>query len=65
MTPQEQELLQRFLEDFKQAPKAPIDTQAEHLIKQAVAARPDSAYLLVQQTLLQRLALEQAQARTD
>lgn len=63
MTPQEQEKLQQFLGQLRQAGGVQRDPEADALINAAVSRQPDAAYLLVQRTLLQDQALEAAQAR--
>nr|WP_217344594.1 DUF2076 domain-containing protein [Noviherbaspirillum sp. L7-7A]MBV0878757.1 DUF2076 domain-containing protein [Noviherbaspirillum sp. L7-7A] len=63
MTPQEQEKLQQFLSQLKQAGGVQRDPDADAMINAAVSRQPDAAYLLVQRTLLQDQALETAQAR--
>lgn len=63
MTPQEQEKLQQFLSQLKQAGGVQRDPEADAMINAAVSRQPDAAYLLVQRTLLQDQALEAAQAR--
>jgi hypothetical protein len=51
MTPQEKELLQRFLADMAGARAGQKDPEAEALIREAVSRHPDAAYLLVQRAL--------------
>jgi hypothetical protein len=63
MTPQEQEKLQQFLSQLKQAGGVQRDPEADAMINATVSRQPDAAYLLVQRTLLQDQALEAAQAR--
>ena len=63
MTPQEHEKLQQFLDQMRQAQGVQRDPEADALINAAVSRQPDSAYLLVQRTLLQEQALEAARAR--
>jgi hypothetical protein len=63
MTPQERDLLTAFLANLAAADTPVPDPEALSLIRNAVSARPDAAYLLVQQTLMQQAALGQAQAR--
>jgi len=63
MTPQEQEKLQQFLIQLRQAQGVQRDPEADAMINAAVSRQPDSAYLLVQRTLLQEQALEAARAR--
>lgn len=63
MTPEERELLTRFLQDLTQASPGPKDPEAARLISDAVNANPDAPYLLVQHTILSDQALRAAQAR--
>jgi hypothetical protein len=63
MTPQEQELLSTFLDNLGRAQPDNKDADAEAMIRRAVARQPDAAYILVQQALLQEIALRNAQAR--
>jgi hypothetical protein len=63
MTPQEQEKLQNFLNQMRQAQGVQRDPEADAIITAAVTRQPDAAYLLVQRTLLQEQALEAARAR--
>lgn len=63
MTPQENEKLQNFLGQLKQAQGVQRDPEADAMITAAVSRQPDAAYLLVQRTLLQDQALEAAQSR--
>ena len=63
MTPQEQEKLQQFLNQMRQAQGVQRDPEADAIINAAVSRQPDAAYLLVQRTLLQEQAIEAARAR--
>src|SRR5688572_28214283 len=51
MTPQEKQLLERFLADMAAARAGQKDPEAESLIRDAVSRQPDAAYLLVQRAL--------------
>jgi uncharacterized protein len=62
MTPQEQEILNRFLTQLASAPVSNIDADAERLINNSVTKQPHAAYLLVQRALLLEQALNQSQA---
>ncbi|PPD04816.1 MAG: ABC transporter substrate-binding protein [Methylobacter sp.] len=62
MQPQERELLNSFLNQLNSAQAAGKDTEAEAMIKQAVAKQPDAAYLLVQRAMLMNQALESLKA---
>jgi hypothetical protein len=63
MTPQEKELLTTLLDRLKNAPTQAKDPEADALIRQATAERPDMPYYLVQTALIQDLSLHQAQQR--
>jgi hypothetical protein len=63
MTPDERQLLSRFLQDLAQARAGQKDPEAAGLIAQAVNANPDAPYLLVQHTVMADQALHAAQAR--
>ena len=66
MTPQEKELLTRFLQQLVSAQAGQKDAEAEALIKEAAARQPDAAYLLVQRALQleQLLQASQEQVKT-
>jgi len=63
MTPQEQQLLDDFLQRLAAAGSVMKDPQADALIRQRLASQPDALYLLVQRSLLQQQALEGAKAQ--
>jgi uncharacterized protein len=63
MTPEERQLLDRFLQDLAQARPGPKDAEAERLINDAFAHNTDSPYLLVQHAVLADQSLHAAQAR--
>jgi len=63
MTPQERELLEGFLSNLEKMHATSVDTEAEALIRRAMYNQPQALYLLVQQTLLQQIALRDAQAQ--
>jgi hypothetical protein len=63
MTPQEQQLLEDFLQRLVGAGGVAKDPQADALIRQRLASQPDALYLLVQRSLLQQQALENAKAQ--
>jgi hypothetical protein len=60
MTPQESQVLQKFLTQLTQAHVSAEDPDAAAMIRRAVAQQPDAAYLLVQRALLLAQALQQA-----
>jgi hypothetical protein len=63
MTPQEQQLIEDFLQRLANAGPVAKDPQADALIRQRLAGQPDALYLLVQRSLLQQQALENAKAQ--
>ncbi|HEY4030093.1 MAG TPA: DUF2076 family protein [Caulobacteraceae bacterium] len=63
MTPDERILLSNFLRDLAQARASGKDAEAEGMIKEAFAANPDAAYLIVQHAILSDQALQTAQQR--
>lgn len=63
MTPQERDLVQGLLDRLASAPPQQKDPEAEALIRAAVQRNPDAAYLLVQSTIVQDFALQEAQKR--
>lgn len=60
MNTQEREQLSHFLQQLAEVRLSQKDHDAEEMIRQAVAAQPDAAYLLVQRALLQDQALNGA-----
>jgi uncharacterized protein len=63
MTPQEQLLLDDFLQRLAAVSGVAKDAQADTLIRQRLADQPDALYLLVQRSLLQQHALDAAKAQ--
>ncbi|HEX7816534.1 DUF2076 family protein [Dyella sp.] len=63
MTPQEQQLLEDFLQRLSAVQGAAKDPQADALIQRYLSAHPDALYLLVQRCLLQQHALDTAKAQ--
>ena len=63
MTLQEKELLTRFLQQFATAQAPQKDSEAEAMIRDAVARQPDAGYLLVQRTLQLEQLLQASQER--
>lgn len=63
MTPHETALVTILLERLKKVDSAPMDPEAETLIRQTTAERSDVAYHLVQTVLMQDLSLHVAQSR--
>lgn len=60
MSPQDSQMLHDFLSQLIQARGLQKDPEADALIQRAVAQQPDAAYLLVQRSLLQEQALNNA-----
>lgn len=63
MNPQEQQLLEDFLQRLAAVRGVAKDPQADSLIQQRLASQPDALYLLVQRSLLQQQALDNAKAQ--
>jgi hypothetical protein len=63
MTPDERNLLTRFLQDLTRVRGVSKDAEAAGLIDQTIRANPDAAYLLVQHAILSDQALYAAQGR--
>lgn len=63
MNTDERTLLGRFLEDLVSARAGTKDAEADGLIRQALAANPDAAYLLVQHAIVADQSLHAAQQR--
>ncbi|MEI7447756.1 MAG: DUF2076 family protein [Burkholderiales bacterium] len=63
MTPDERTLLNNFLDELAAARGGSKDSEADGLIRQALAANPDAGYLLVQHAIVADQSLHAAQAR--
>ena len=63
MTPQERDLLSRFLDDLSRSNPGQKDAEAQAAIDRALSSNPDGAYVLVQHAILSDQALIAAQAR--
>jgi hypothetical protein len=63
MTPEERQLLTGLADRIRNAPAQQRDEEAAALIRELVQARPDTAYILAQTTLMQDFALRSAQAQ--
>jgi uncharacterized protein len=61
MTPDERDLLQRFLGDLAQTRGVAKDPEAAGMIDQALRDNPDAGYLLVQHAIMSDQALHAAQ----
>jgi uncharacterized protein len=63
MTPQEQNLLNDLIRRIEQTPLTEKDPEAEQLLNSTLGRNPDALYVLAQTVLVQKYALEQAQAQ--
>src|SRR5216683_4421434 len=63
MTPQEQEMLGDLIERVQKTQLAEKDMDAEQMLQQGLGQNPDALYILAQTVLVQKYALEQAQAQ--
>ncbi len=63
MTPQERDLVTALIARLKQQGNQPKDSEADALIRRAVAEQPDIPYLLAQTVLIQDMTLRNAETR--
>src|SRR5271154_7427912 len=63
MTPQEQEMIGDLMDRVQKTELAEKDMDAEQMLQQGLGQNPDSLYILAQTVLVQKYALEQAQAQ--
>jgi len=63
MTPQEQEMLGDLIDRVQKTQLAEKDMDAEQMLQQGLGRNPDALYVLAQTVLVQKYALEQAQAQ--
>jgi hypothetical protein len=63
MTPQEQDMIGGLIDRVQKTQLAEKDMDAEEMLQQGLGANPDSLYILAQTVLVQKYALEQAQAQ--
>jgi hypothetical protein len=63
VTPQEEQLLNSLVERVSQTQLQEKDPDAEALLNKQLGSNPDALYILAQTTLVQNIALEQAQAQ--
>ena len=61
MTPEERNVLLPLLDKLKETNVSEKDAEADQLIHQTLASKPDAAYILAQTVLMQDFALHQAQ----
>jgi hypothetical protein len=63
MTPQEQEMIGDLIDRVQKTKLAEKDMDAEQMLQQGLGKNPDALYILAQTVLVQKYALEQAQAQ--
>jgi uncharacterized protein len=63
MTPQEQEMIADLIDGVQKTQLAEKDMDAEQMLQQGMGRNPDALYILAQTVLVQKYALEQAQAQ--
>ncbi|HTC74712.1 MAG TPA: DUF2076 domain-containing protein [Edaphobacter sp.] len=63
MTPQEQEMIGDLIDRVQKTELAEKDMDAEQMLQQGLGRNPDALYILAQTVLVQKYALEQAQAQ--
>ena len=63
MTPQEQDMIGGLIDRIQKTQLAEKDMDAEQMLQQGLGSNPDSLYILAQTVLVQKYALEQAQAQ--
>lgn len=63
MTPQEQEMIGDLIDRVQKTQLAEKDMDAEQMLQRGLGQNPDALYILAQTVLVQKYALEQAQAQ--
>ena len=63
MTPQEQDMISGLIDRVEKTQLAEKDIDAEQMLQQGLGRNPDALYILAQTVLVQKYALEQAQAQ--
>src|SRR5271170_8368060 len=63
MTPQEQEMIGDLIDRVQKTQLAEKDMDAEQMLQEGLGRNPDALYILAQTVLVQKYALEQAQAQ--
>src|SRR5271170_1570787 len=63
MTPQEQEMIGDLIDRVQKTQLAEKDMDAVQMLQQGMGRNPDALYILAQTVLVQKYALEQAQAQ--
>jgi uncharacterized protein len=65
LTPQEEQLLNSLIDRLNQTTLQEKDPDAEALLNQRLAGKPDAVYMLAQTVLVQNIALDQAKAQVS
>src|ERR1700753_1529938 len=65
MTPEEEQMLNDLTDRVSQTRLTEKDPEAEQLLNSSLGRNPDSLYILAQTVLVQKYALEQAQAQIN
>jgi hypothetical protein len=65
MTPEERQLLSALADRVRNVPAQQKDPEAEQFLRQLVAQRPDTVYVLAQTVIMQDFALRNAQAQIE
>ncbi len=63
MTPQEQDMIGGLIDRVQKTQLAEKDMDAEEMLQEGLGKNPDALYILAQTVLVQKYALEQAQAQ--
>ena len=63
MTPQEQDMIGGLIDRVQKTQLAEKDMDAEEMLQEGLGRNPDALYILAQTVLVQKYALEQAQAQ--
>lgn len=63
MTPQERDMLESLANRIANTPVPQKDPEADALIRERIGSKPDALYVLTQTTLIQEMALNQANQR--
>jgi uncharacterized protein len=65
MTPEERQLLSALADRVRNVPAQQKDPEAEQFLRQLVAQRPDTVYVLAQTVIMQDFALRNAQTQIE
>src|SRR5271154_1945438 len=63
MTPQEEDMIGGLIDRVQKTQLAEKDMDAEQMLQEGLGKNPDALYILAQTVLVQKYALEQAQAQ--